>query len=244
MPERFTSESTTKSQAEIFAIKKVNECGPQFASSHPQIIEDAPKITLAEIARKYNVAGLFGVTEKIALSIVKKALQVLLPAETRKELFEPRLTETKKRTGTQTLEEGIGVFGMTESEHSDAGKTGGSAARDRKKGIFKITDHEEFREAARFASKKSNEVAHSNYWFGGKIVDGMDRGTYALHLASLPEYQLAKGQFVGSPDYLKIMAAVNEKYGTNHSRTATKGFFENEKVRKRKKEKRTTHNSG
>lgn len=233
MSEHFTPESNLQGQAERFAIQKVNECGPQFASSHPEIIEDAPKMSSAEIAKKYNVEKLFGVTEKIASSIVKKALQELLSADAQKELFAPRLTETKKRTGTRTFEERIGVFGMTETEKSDAAKAGGSAARDRRKGIFKITDPEEFRMAAKTASKKSNEIPHSNSWFGGKIVNGMDRGTYALYLASLSEYQLVKGQFVGSPDYSKIMTAVNERYGTNHSRKATKGFFENEKARKR-----------
>ncbi len=234
MPEHFTPERTRKSHAERFAIQKVNECGPQLALSHPQIIDDARSMPLTEIVVKYNVAKLFGVTSTIVKSIVAKALQVLLPAEDRKELFAPRLTETKKRTGARTLEEGIGVFGMTESERRDAGKVGGSAARDSKKGIFKITDPEEFRKAAKLASKKAQETTRSNSWFGGKIVDGMDRGSYALYLASLTEYQLTKGYFVGSPDYSKIMAAVNERYGTNHSRIATKGFFENEKVRQRK----------
>lgn len=226
MPEHPTSGGEFRSAAEQFAIQKVNECGPEFASSHPQITEDASTMSLKEIARKYKVADMFGVTEEIATNIVKKALHQLVPPEERNTLYEPRLSQARRDAGLRSLEKGKGIFGMSDAKRIEARKRASSVARERGVGIFGMS-----KEELQQAGEKSQETTRKNEWFGGKIIDGMDEGTFAKHLASLTEYQLSTGPFVGSPDYTKIMTEVNARYGKSRSRAATKGFFENEKTR-------------
>jgi general stress protein YciG len=181
--------------------------------------------TLA-IAQKYKVAEEFGVTEVIATSIVKKALQTLLTPDERKELYTPRVRESQRAAGLRDKELGVKLFGRSPEKMRADSQRAGTAAKEKGTGIFAMT-----REQLSELGKKAGNAPREGGWFKRKIVDGMDEGTYALSLLSDPEFKPVSGP----PDYTKIMEAVNAKYGNNRSRSATKGFYENERVREKKK---------
>ena len=223
----------SRSEAEKFALRRINECAPDFALNHPQIVEDLRIMTLEDVAKKYNVEELFSVTLQIAKGIVNRAIRIILTPEEIKELYGPRLIKLHREVGLNSFANGTGLFGITAEERKAASikaGRGGSVTLERGVGLFGMD-----REARVAASKKAHAV-RGDGWFDGKIVDEMNEGTYAKHLASLSEYQISSGQFKGSPDYTKIMNAVNLLYGKNRSRSATKGFFENEKVRAKNKD--------
>lgn len=232
MSEKFTPYETARGEAERFAIRKIKECGPQLAEEYPEIVEDARKgMKFAEIAEKYHVADKYGVNDKIALSIVREALQTLLSQEERKAIYEPRLTEVRRRTGSKTKEQGIGLFGRSPEKRVADSKQSSARAKEMGVGIFAMT-----REQLQSAGRRGAEVIKSNSWFSDPIIDGMSSGQYALYLYEQPEYRRGPDdRFAGSPDYTKIMNAVNSKYGKDFSREATKGFFENERVRRKKR---------
>lgn len=237
MSERFTPEGEMKSPAEIFAIRKVNECGPQFADQYPQIAQDAAVISTLEIAQKYNVSELYGVNEEIARSIVKKALQTLLPQEQRREVFAPRLGETHREAGKKLYAEGKGLFGMSEEQKAQAHRRenkvkGGQALRDQNKGIFAM-DQETRKENA----LKAN-ASHENSWFGGDRVDGLNEAEYALELAENIDYTISSGPRSGFLDYRKLTDAINQRYSNERTKEATQAFFERIRAKRKKENKK------
>lgn len=221
-----------RGEAERFAIKLVKEHGPVFAAVNPQIIDELRNgMTAEQISQKYHVAVQFGVTEEIAGSIVHEALQRLLTPDEREEIYGPRKKETGRKVGLRSKEEGFGVFGRSSEKRTSDSKKAAAAAKKLGVGIFGMSQKE-----LSDAGKKGGGAVKETGWFGEKIVEEMDEGTFAKELAQKPEFQRPAGDpFAGSPDYTKIMDAVNERYGKNRSRSATKGFFENEKVRAKKK---------
>jgi len=72
MTESGFSEQSRLSEKERFALQKVNECAPQFALEYPQIVEDAQNMSAVEIASKYGVSELYGVTGTIALVLLRE----------------------------------------------------------------------------------------------------------------------------------------------------------------------------
>lgn len=212
--------------AEMHAVRLVEEHGPTLAAECPEIVEDARTITTLEIAQKYDVAGRFGVTETIAKSIVKKAIQTLLTADERKELYSPRILEAKRAAGQRSKEQGTALFGRSPEKKTADSQRAAAVAKEKGVGIFAMT-----KEQLSEAGKKAGNAPRTGGWFKGREIEGMDEGTYALSLLNNPEFRSPSGP----PDYTKIMGAVNERYGNNRSRSATKGFFENERVRQKKR---------
>jgi hypothetical protein len=237
MSERPIARGEILRHKERFALSKIKECGPRFATLYPQIVEDIKSLNSKEIAQKYNVAALFGVTETIAESIVKTALRELIPTDERDKIYGPRLHNARSKSGNQLYEQKRGIWGMTDEErakvHSPENKSlGGQAIKSRKLGIFGMTDEE------RTLNLKKAYAARTDNWFGGKIIDGMDEGTFAQHLSDIPEYRISVGKHAGFLDWEKIVTAVNEKFKNNRSRGALRGLLE--RYTKQKKSARKT----
>lgn len=231
MSERPMPEEIIKGEKEKMALFLVRKFGPQFAEKHPEIVQDVRDgMAITEIAKKYKVEEIYGVTSEIARGIVGHAIRSLMSPEERDFIYAPKRSETGRYVGLKTMREKKGLFGMTPEQMVAAGKAGGAKCRALGKGVFAMTSEE-----LSAASRKGNEKPKSDSWFAGEKINGMTEGDFANYLASLPEYQLDSGYFKGSPDYTKIADAVNVVYGRNRTRSATKGFFENEKVRARRK---------
>ncbi|PIR74354.1 MAG: hypothetical protein COU35_02795 [Candidatus Magasanikbacteria bacterium CG10_big_fil_rev_8_21_14_0_10_47_10] len=227
MPERIISGK------EIFALRLIDQHSNKVLADNPGILDDIAggELSTEEIAIKYEVARKYGVTPEIAKSIIKGIGQREFSAEERAKIFEPRVRESRQRGGYTTLAAGTGVHGLTESQRRDASHKAGSVAGPQsykeRFGLFGL-DKETLRK--RIASSMRGKETS---WFNpNNVRDGKTEAEYALFLVSQPDYQLHKGDVV-SPDYTKIMGAVNAIFGRNRSRAAVKGFFENEKMRNR-----------
>jgi len=235
MPEQQTPPDVAiaqiRSESEKKALQLINEYGPQFAEKFPNIVEDVRNgLTIKEIAKKYKVCEMFGVTDAIARSIVAFATRKHVSPEERDFIYSPARVDRAHKNALTTMRNKTGLFGMTQEQRHSAGVAAGNKSKELGRGIFAMTSKQ-----LSEASRKGSEKPKSNSWFFGEKINGMLEGEFANFLASLPEYQLNTGYYKGSPDYTKIADAVNVVYGRNRSRSSTKGFFENEKVRAKRK---------
>ena len=100
----------SRSEAEKFALRRINECAPDFALNHPQIVEDLRTMTVEDVAKKYNVEELFSVTLQIAKGIVNRAIRIILTPEEIKELYGPRLIKLHREVGLNSFANGLSIF--------------------------------------------------------------------------------------------------------------------------------------
>ncbi|OGH88216.1 MAG: hypothetical protein A3J93_00550 [Candidatus Magasanikbacteria bacterium RIFOXYC2_FULL_42_28] len=214
------------SNAEAFAIKMAKQKGALLAGNTPQIADDVRAgMSIGEIAKKYDVAREFGVTDQIAYSITKAALDTFFSPEERKAIFAPRLRQVSRQVGLESMANGVGLFGRSpekrKADSRSAGQVGGAVSKELGKGIFSSKRKE-------YDALRSNR-GRVDGWRGGKIVDGMDEAEYTLSLLGDPSFRHPIGHSkAGHPDVVKITRYVNEKYGNNRSINATKHFFAND----------------
>lgn len=207
------------SAEQIASIRLSKEKGRQIALDLPQIAEYyRNKMSLQEIAEKYNIAARYNITEGISVSAVYYALSgnrgefgvatydglITDPSELRKIGL-----EHKANSGVRGYIYGLGIHALTSEERRENGRMGGQETYESKSGLHGLT-HEEKMKAGHKGGLKSTVLRGQVPWIEEKI-NGLSEKDYVHKLSQLPEYQ--RGSKVNRA---LIARAVNERYHDNN----------------------------
>lgn len=212
----------------IRAMRYAKHLGAELALNHPEIVEDYRNgKTHRQLGRKYlpNARGNY-----LSTAAVGYALEKLLTDEERSTLCEKHRRRASRKNdrkmGKLARKNKIGLFAMTSSEKSSAGRKGGTASRKKHAGIFAQTPEERRALAKRNVKRRigihspaydrrvsarlSLEARGLDLWPSREVA-------YLVETVESKRYTWASGGNRGKPRWRDITMAVNSRF--HHSRT-------------------------
>jgi hypothetical protein len=194
---------------QVIAVKLAKQTGMVIAQDYPQIADNYKAgDTLRKIAKEYGFLEKYGITEVVAINAVHCALHELVSEAELSKLKSDHQSQGSKTGGKKNYEQGLGIFSLTPEQNVEAQKKGGKNNYERGHGIFSLTP------------ERKADVARKSVLARGLTPWSTEEKIYLSDLCQTSEYRHSSGNHVGMPDYKKIAAELESKFGTKRTALA------------------------